>query len=173
MTTKNTQPGDCVLADTRGAYGRLIQFGQALRWKRHSRWHHGAIVTQIDPDGQVWCVQMAKHGEKVKIEEIAPGRPLKIIPCPKGVDRKKSVDYANKIVGTDYGILTIVSIAITILTPGAFRIDFRHEGTLICSAAVARSWEHGGWDCPVDPFSITPAQIDELLGDTGWPYDGA
>lgn len=168
MTNPAIQLGDCILADTKGLYGRVIQFGQAIRWAKHRHWHHAAIVVEVDADGTVWCVQMARHGEKTKLQDIAPGRPLKVIPCPNGVNRDMAVAYANTLVGVDYGILTIFSIAINVLTPGSFRLDFRTDSTLICSAAVARSWEHGGWICPIDPFSITPAQIDAYLGDTGW-----
>lgn len=172
MTNPTLQIGDAILADTQGAYGRLIQFGQRLHWGKHSKWHHAAIVVKIDPDGQVWVVQMARRGELVKIEDVAPGRPLKVIPCPKGVNREEAVAYAMTLIGIKYGILTIVSIAFNLFTPDPIRFDIRHDGTLICSAAVARSWEHGSWNCKVDPFQVTPAQLDEFLGDTGWPYNG-
>jgi hypothetical protein len=170
--TQTVQIGDAVLANTKGAYGRLIQFGQAIRWKKHRQWHHSAIVVRIDPSGQIWCVQMARRGELVKIENIAPGRPLKIVPCPEHVDRDRAVAYAMTLVGIKYGILTIISIAFNILTPQPIRIDLRRDETLICSAAVARSWEHGGWYCPGDPFQISPAQIDEYVGARGWIFHG-
>ena len=162
------KPGDAVLANTQGAYGRLIQFGQAIRWRKHSRWHHAALVVEVDSNGQVWCIQMARQCERVKIENIAPGRPLKIVPCPEGVNGRAAVDYAQKQLGTKYGIATILSIAFNILTPKVIRVDFRRGETLICSALVARSWEHGNWNCPVDPFQISPAQLDELVGQNGW-----
>jgi len=168
MTNPTIQPGDCILADTKGLYGRVIQFGQAIKWAKHRRWHHAAIVVEVDSEGTVWCVQMARHGERSKLQDIAPGRPLKVVPCPPGVNRNMAIAYANTLVGVDYGIMTIFSIAINVLTPGSLRIDFRMDGTLICSAAVARSWEHGGWVCPMDPFSITPAQIDQICGASGW-----
>ena len=164
------KPGDAILADTKGAYGRLIQFGQAIRWRKHSRWHHAAIVIEVDASGQVWCIQMARKCERVKLENIASGRPLKIVPCPVGVNGRAAVDYAQKQLGTKYGIATILSIAFNILTPKVIRVDFRRGETLICSALVARSWEHGGWNCPVDPFQISPAQLDELAGQNGWKF---
>ena len=162
------KPGDAVLADTKGAYGRLIQFGQAIRWSKHRHWHHAAIVVEIDANGQVWCIQMARRCERVKLEDIAPGRPLKVVPCPDGVNNNEAVEYAKKQLGTKYGVATILSIAFNILTPNPIRIDFRRGETLICSALVARSWEHGSWNCPVDPFQISPAQLDELAGENGW-----
>lgn len=169
----NIKPGDAVLADTKGAYGRLIQFGQAIRWSKHRRWHHAAIVTEVDEYGQVWCVQMARHCERVNINDIAPGRPLKIVPIPEGVNAAEAVSYAERQIGTKYGVSTILSIAFNILTPESIRIDFRRTGTLICSALVVRSWEHGNWDCPTDPFQVTPAQIDQWLGAKGWRFQSA
>ena len=115
---------------------------------------------------------MARRGERVRLEDVAPGRPLKVIPCPDGVNRQRAIDFANRVIGTKYGVLTIISIAFNLLTPSEVRVDIRRDGTLICSAAVARALEHGGWWCPVDPFQITPAQIDKFLGHTGWIIDG-
>lgn len=165
---KTIKPGDAVLAYTSGAYGRLIQLGQAIRWRTHRKWHHAAIVVEVEASGQVWCVQMARRCERVKLQDIAPGRPLKIVPIPENVNAEEAVSYANRQIGTKYGVSTIFSIAFNILTPESIRIDFRHTGTLICSALVARSWEHGNWDCPTDPFQISPAQIDVFLGENGW-----
>lgn len=161
------QAGDIVLANTKGAYGRLIQFGQAIRWGQHSRWHHAALVVEVDTEGTVWVVQMARRGEKVRLQDVAPGRPLKIIPCPDGVDRQRAIDFANRCIGIKYGVLTIISIAFNILTPRPIRLDLRRDETLICSAMVARALEHGGWWCPGDPFQISPAQIDLALGANG------
>ena len=115
---------------------------------------------------------MARRGERVRLEDVAPGRTLKVIPCPDDVDIQRVVNFANRVIGTKYGILTIISIAFNILTPSEIRLDIHRDGTLICSAAVARALEHGGWWCPVDPFQITPAQIDQFLGADGWIIDG-
>ena len=172
MTNPAIKPGDIILADTKGAYGRLIQFGESIRWKQSSRWHHSALVTEVDANGQIWVVQMARRGERVRLENVAPGRTLKVIPCPDNVDTQRVVNFANRVIGTKYGILTIISIAFNILTPSEIRLDIHRNGTLICSAAVARALEHGGWWCPVDPFQITPAQIDQFLGANGWIIDG-
>lgn len=157
------QPGDAIFARTNNTYGALIRFGQALRWWKYRKWNHMAIVDSIDTDGQVWVIQMAKHGERVKLEEVAPKGQLKWNSLPDGIDRNRVMEYARKRVGTDYGVLTIISIAVNLLLPKPISFDIRHEDTLICSALVARAWEHGGWDCPVDPFQITPAEFDAIL----------
>ena len=126
-----------------------------------------AIVDSVDADGTVWAIQMARRCERVKIKDVAPGGHVKIISCPDNVNRQEAVAYANRQLGTKYGVLTIISIAINIILPAFFRFDIRTADTLICSALVARSWEHGSWDCPTDPFDITPAEFDGVLGGGG------
>lgn len=161
------QPGDAIFARTNNFYGFIIRFGQAIRWWKYRKWNHMAIVDEISADGQIWVIQMAKHGEKVRIEEVAPKGILKWAPLPEGLDRNRVVEYARKKVGIDYGVMTIISIAINLLLPRQFNLDIRSDDTLICSALVARAWEHGGWDCPTDPFEITPAEFDQALGGGG------
>jgi hypothetical protein len=148
-------------------YGSMIRFGQAIRWWKYRSWNHMAIVDSVDEDGTIWCIQMARRCERVKIQDVAPGGHVKIIACPDNVNRAEAIDYARKQLGTKYGVLTIVSIAINIILPSFFRFDIRRADTLICSALVARSWEHGSFDCPVDPFDITPAEFDGILGGGG------
>jgi hypothetical protein len=161
-------PGDAIFAHTNNAYGYMIRFGQAIRWWKYRTWNHMAIVDSIDEDGQIWVIQMARHGERVRIEDVAPGGKLKCIPAPKEINIEESLKYARLMVGIDYGVLTIVSIALNLLLPGQLNFDIRREMTLICSALVARAWEHGGWICPVDPFSVTPAEMDQILGGGGF-----
>ena len=158
----NIQPGDLVLAHSRGAFAVLIRFGQWLRpsWRPWKRWNHTAIVVGIRTNGKIRCMQMGRRGEIVNIDEVSPKGYYIVRPCPKGVDRVKAVDYALRQNGIKYSVATIFSIALTLLTPKIVAVDFRRRGNaLICSALVARSWEHGGWLCPSDPFQITPAEL--------------
>ncbi len=162
------QVGDAVFATTRTFYGFLIRLGQALRWWKWRRWNHMAIIVRIDADGTIWCLQMVKECSMVRLEDLTKKGIIKIVTAPEGVNRDEAVAYAMKQLGTDYGVLTIVSIAVNLLLPRFINIDIRRGGTLICSALVARSWEHGSWDCGrVDPFQITPAEMDKFLNDEG------
>jgi len=158
----DVQPGDLVLAHSKGAFATLIRFGQWLRpsWRPYKRWNHAAIVTGVDSNGDVWCMQMGRRGELVLRQDVAPGGYTTIRPIPNGVDRIKAIDYALAQNGIKYSVATIFSIVINLLTPKWIAFDFRRHGdALICSALVARSWEHGGWNCPTDPFQITPAEL--------------
>lgn len=167
ITNPNLKPGDAIFAHTNNLYGALIRFGQALRWWKYRSWNHMALVDSIDSNGQVWVLQMARRCEKIRLEDIAPKGKLKFISCPNDVNRDMVMNYARKRIGTKYGVLTIISIAINLIFPDKLRLDIRQDDTLICSGFVARSWEHGGWDCPADPFQITPAEFDGYLGGGG------
>lgn len=168
MTINYTpKPGDAVFARTSNFYGALIRFGQALRWWKFRLWNHMAIVDSVDPDGTVWVIQMSKHCVRIKLQDVAPKGHVKIISAPDDVNREMAIRWANKQLGTEYGILTIISIAINLILPNPIRFDIRTSDTLICSALVARAWEHGGWDCLTDPFQITPAEFDGALGGGG------
>jgi len=167
IKNSSIRPGDAVFAHTRNVYGVVIRFGQALRWWKYRSWNHMAIVSKIDSNGQIWVIQMARRCEEVKLENVAPKGKLKFVEIPEEVSRINSVEYAYKKLGTKYGILTIVSIAINLALPKQIVFDVRSKGTLICSALVAKAWEHGNWDCPVDSGQITPAEFDGIMGGVG------
>jgi len=168
----NLEPGDAIFAHSKDLYGRLIRYAEALRWWRGHKWNHMAIVESIDTDGTVWVIQMARRCQRVRLQDVAPGGTIKVIKPPSDVDRDRAVRYARSLVGIKYAVLTIVSIVISLFTPTALQVDFHRGGpALICSALVARAWEHGGWICPVDPFQISPAQFDMFLGDGGYHID--
>jgi len=64
----------------------------------------------------------------------------------------------------EYGFLTILSIAVTLLSPRFLRVDFRRQGTLICSALVALSLHAGGWLARVgDFYQVSPGSLEQLL----------
>lgn len=167
IRNNNIRPGDAVFFKTRTLYGAVIRFGQALRWWKYRQWNHMAIVSKIDKDGQIWVIQMARHCEEIKIEEVAPKGKIKFIAAPEEVSRINAVEYARRKLGTDYGVMTIVSIAINLALPDQIVFDIHRAGTLICSALVAEAWEHGDWECPVDSGQITPAEFDGVMGGGG------
>ena len=158
--------GDLVLAHGRGIISSAIRFGQWLRpsWRPYRYWNHAAIVV-VDLDGVIRCVQMSRRCEIVDLADVSPGGRTEIRSIPAGVDRIKAVDWAlsQARAGRRYSFITILSIVVQLVTPKWLDIDF-HENrpALICSALVARAWEHGGWDCPTDPFQITPAELARI-----------
>ena len=159
------QPGDLVLAHSKGAFATLIRFGQWLRpkWRPYRTWNHCAIVTSVT-NNEVWVTQMGRKCETVRLEQVSPGGFTTIRKMPAHLDRVRVVEYAMSQLGVRYSVAAIFSIALSLLTPRWVRFDFRRHGdALICSALVARAYEHGGWMAPTDPFQITPAEMAQAI----------
>lgn len=105
------------------------------------------------------------HGKVVPITDWEPNKYV-FVKAPT-ITRTRAIQYATRQVINKYGVLTIASILVGLLSPRFIRIDFRKDdNSLICSGLVARSWEHGGWTCPTTPFQITPAELAEWGGVT-------
>ena len=164
--TYEPEIGDLVLCHSRkGLFAKLIRFGQWLRpsWRPYRYWNHAALVVAtptIFGERQVQAIQMGRTCSYVFLDVLKKDKVIEVRPCPPGVNAVAARNYAVKQYGVDYSIATIFSIALSLLTPKLVRFDFRRNGdALICSALVARSWEHGGWNCPTDPYQITPAEL--------------
>lgn len=161
----DVRPGDAVVVDSRGFLPFLIKVGEYIRWKKYRRFSHAAIVTEVNgPNAEdIICVEMEwPVGNRCALAELQAAKECVILQAPAEVDRSRAVAYANTQVGTKYALLTIFSISFNLFTPKAFRLDFRRDDTLICSALVAYAWVHGGWISPLgDPFQTTPAELAE------------
>ncbi len=156
LTPAQAQVGDMVLFHTSGIIGKLIRMGELLRWRGFSTWNHCAIISSID-NGVIKVIQMARHCDEVELDLAVPHA---IVSAPDGTNRAAAVAYAQSCLGIDYSYFEIATIAFNILTPKWFRgFDFRKTGTLICSALVARAWEHGGVIVPFDPFQVSPSEL--------------
>lgn len=155
----DAQPGDAIIVQGKALLDRVIWLAQRLRW-RDARYTHAALITEIRPDGTIVACEMEYPAFKwTTYQELAAGAKCAIVRAPDGIDRQRVVRYARGRAGTKYGLLTLLSILVTLLTPKWFRIDFRRTGTLICSALVAVSWTVGGWWAFSDPYQITPCEL--------------
>ena len=169
----DARPGDIVAFETGGIFGRLIQLGQWLRRsdRRYRRFHHIAVIVDYDGCGNEgrasphnWlCVQAARHVDIASLGQAASrGCPFTVFACPPDVDRSLVIAQARALVGIEYGVLTIVSIGVDILTPRSLRVSFRAGGdpTLICSALGALCLHAGGWLHEwQDIYQVTPADL--------------
>lgn len=170
MTTvplAQARPGDIVACETKSTFGRLIGFGQWLRRADRSarRFHHiGVLVTPGATERTAEVVQAARRVDVATVAEAAGGGAYVVVSCPPGVDRAKVVAQARACVGERYGVLSIVSIVVSLLAPKG--VTFRRPGTWICSALGAWSLHAGGWlglNGAGDVYSITPAELVEAL----------
>lgn len=159
----NVRPADLVLAHGTGPFSRIIRFGQWLRpsWRPYRYWNHAALVIGSDGE-QIRCVQMSRRCETVTLDQIKRDGRIEIRQAPDGIDRLKAIDWALHQIGRRYSILTILSIALQLVTPKALDVEF-HEAqpAFVCSGFVALAWQHGGWDVPhdQDPYQVTPAEL--------------
>ena len=155
-------PGSIGVAHTPDAMGVLIRFGEWIRFRRGSRWNHAFIVSdEVDSSGMPLLIQAQIRGvtDTMAIDEL-PGDVF-VLPTPDGVDPQRVLEFAKSQVGVEYGILTIVAVAIDILTWNWFP-SFRaaRKPSWICSALAFESLRYGGYlRNVVDIYEVTPAEL--------------
>lgn len=147
-------PGDIVLVRSPGILARLIRIGERLRRRgKWCYWNHVGIITSTDGDTiEAWGRGMVRANLRDHAD-------YKVVSSGLGeIDRLQAVSFAESTLGRWYGFLTILSIAVDLVTPDW--VTFRSPNTFICSELVARCMEHGGWISPiVDTSQVMPSDI--------------
>ena len=159
------QPGDIGFARTKDVTGWLIRVGEWLKFRK-SEWNHQFIVSEMT-DGVAYVIQAKCSGVSgtSKLDDVAPGGSFVTMPPPDGVDRARILAFANAQVGQEYGILTILAIAIDIVTWDWFP-SFRgaRRSSWVCSGLACEALRFGGWLHDwVDIYSVTPQQAFDIL----------
>jgi len=157
------QPGDLVGFCTPDKFGAVIRFGQR-HFQKLPKWYvnHIAVVVSVDPPV---IVQAVKRVDKVLLSSYG-NTPMWTIPFPGDESQRPYVvKFAMKQIGRKYGILSVISRAINMLTPRMIQINAEKAGDMDCACLGARAWEHGGVDLPYpDPWQITPGQLASDYG---------
>jgi uncharacterized protein YycO len=184
MTTSKSQtqddtlpvarPGDFILTHSVGVFGALIRFGEWLRYsgkdKVYSHWSHAAIF--VDNNGDI--VEALGGGVQKRNISIYTNTEYVVVHLPETTsndDRQQAVSFAKYALNERYGWLTIISIALSLLT-GA-KLGFGIDGQQICSALVARCIERiGEIFTENEPWHVMPADLAkhfnvQLIGDKG------
>lgn len=156
------EPGTLVFAHSNQFIGRVIRWGERLRWHGNGAFfNHVAIVDRV-VDGVVYVIQAEASGvtDDKALGTVAPDGKLSLVELPAGVDRDKVLEFARAQVGSHYGYLSIVSTALDILLPLWF-VSFRRKNSWFCSALVAEALRAGGWirNWPDIYSSPTPAAL--------------
>ena len=150
------RPGNFFLVKRRTLIGRLISFGQKIRYGNSSKWNHCGVI--INANGDL----IEAHADGVKQRNIrvydAWEHDVRIVNvlC-SDEDRQEIVNFARSCLGDTYGFLTILSIGLILVT--GFRLRFNIRGQEICSGLVARSMERGPFIFHEEPAQISPAYL--------------
>lgn len=155
------RPGDFILTHGAEWTSRLIRFGQGLRYRgpsaKYAYWNHAALIV----DGAGAIIEALGTGVAQRsIHEYHPTQYTVVRITASDEDRAQVVAFARSALGAKYGVVTIVSIAVSLVTGGKFA--FAIDGQLICSGLVARALERTSAIFRHDPARIMPAELAEL-----------
>lgn len=153
-------PGDFILTHGSAFFSKLIRFGQRLRFRGGNRkyawWNHAAMVVT---EGGDLIEALGPGVERTHIDKYKPTEYhlVRLGSLADYRDRQQAVDFAVWGLGEEYGWLTIVSIAFTLLFGGKF--NFGIDGQTICSGLVARALERTNAIFDRTPSHIMPADL--------------
>lgn len=161
VTDEAPRPGDFILTHGDEWTSRLIRFGQSLRYRgasaKYTYWNHTALV--VDARGTI--VEALGTGVAQRsIHDYDPTQYTVVRIDASDQDRAQAARFATSSVGASYGWVTIVSIALSLVTGG--KLAFAIDGQLICSGLVARSLERTSAIFKHDPARIMPAELAEI-----------
>ena len=159
------EPGDFILTHGNSWTSRLIRWGQRLRFwgadRKYAWWNHAAMIVSSDGDliealgAGVLATNISRY-KRTQYHLVHLGA----IAIPG--DREQVVRFTKQCVGQKYGYLTIVSIALSLLTGGKFNFGF--DGQFICSGLVARALERTSAIFNRSPSHIMPADLAKYFG---------
>lgn len=162
---KTFTPGDFILTHQELWTSRIIQWGQGLRIhgedRKYTYWNHAAIIVDeggklVEALGRGVCstnISNYKYNEYHLVRIVATDD-----------DRVQMINFAKTIIGMPYGFLTILSIALKLITGGKVNLSF--ENDFICSGLVAQALERGSAIFNRTTSHIMPADLAKYYGVT-------
>jgi hypothetical protein len=158
-TVSQPCPGDFLLTHSNSWTGRLIRFGQQIRYfgkdAKYAHWSHAALFVNSDGD----IIEAIGSGVQRRNVYAYAGTEYHVLALSdvSDSDRQQAVRFAFHCLNESYGFLTILSIALSLLTGAKF--GFGVDGQLICSGLVARALERTGEIFEHDPWHMMPADL--------------
>lgn len=150
--------GDIVLTHRKGFISGCIRFGQRLRFKGANRWFakwsHAALV--ISPEGDI--VEALTRG--ITHSHLSKYDGVEYIVIHTGtnpLDQREILKFAGAELGAAYGWLTILCLALGLVTGTKF--TFGYGRSQICSGFVACAMERAGEVFPRAPEDVMPADL--------------
>ncbi len=160
VAQENIQSGDIVFAHNKGWMAKLIRLGEWIKF-HESEWNHECVVDRFE-NGEWYVIQAEIRGvtDTCKLIDVAPGGKFIVVEPPIECDREKILEFNRAQVGTRYSLLTILAIAIDIVTWNwvpAFSNSRRRSW--VCSGLVNESMRYAGWLYEwVNIYIVTPQQ---------------
>jgi hypothetical protein len=161
------QPGDFLLSHrTWHPLSALIRVGQRLRihgddHRDYCHWSHAALV--IGPLGDL--IEMQRPGAvRGHVGDYTRLDTVLVRVFATDVDRQQILEFAEWCVvrQRQIGRAAFVSIGLSCLTGSS--LTFFRDGSLVCSALVARAQERAGAIFDRDPNHIAPADLAKYYG---------
>ena len=183
IDAQSGQVGDAVFCHSTGTIGKAIRLGQRLHGfaPEYRVWNHIAWLDEpIYKNGQIvdWHVGQAIGkgvDNKHLLSSVAPGGHYEIVSMDsfptidgKPLNRDRVVETLRAEVGQEYGYLTIAAEVFNIVTPEVINLDFRKDGTWICSGLYAYGLHAGGGKIQGDIYHVMPAGIARLASGTAF-----
>lgn len=168
MPAVTPQPGTIGFTHSSGIQGKLIRFGEWLRFRTGSFWNHVFIVSdETDEHGEPLVIQAIAKGVNgsFPLATVAPGGSYELVVTPADVNPAKVLAFAKSQIGQEYGWISIISIALRILLPKWLPLpSMRSTATWICSALGGESLRCGGYvhSWP-DVYSVVPSELYAAL----------
>lgn len=158
------QPGDFILTHQTDWSARLVQFGQKLRYhgsnSKYTHWNHTALIA--DAEHIIEALGRGVSEQPLSKYNQREYHLVRIAASPE--DRQEAVNFARACCKRKmpYGYLTVISIAISLLTGTKFSFGF--DGQMICSGLVARALERTTAIFVPDTSHIMPAYLAKSYG---------
>ena len=156
------QSGNLVFCHGKNLISRGIRLAQWVRFK-NSQITHVAVLSAPTLDKKDWIVIQARsHGVEISLLSLLQDESPIILAPPDSADRMALVTFMKAQVGDRYGFVTILSILVTMLLPGALSV--MKSNTWICSAVAGEAMRFGGWyHSWGNIYQITPAQLYDSM----------
>jgi hypothetical protein len=162
------RPGDFLLTrnlspwhSKSGFVSGMIRFGERLHLhgadRQYAQWNHAVAISGA-PSGDkgCWLVEALGHGVvRSSLSTYTPYEYLYVATDLDDSERADFVGYVEAMVGTGYGYLTILSIALKLAT--GIRIGFSQSETVICSGLVCAAL--GIWRWKSNPAFVMPSDL--------------
>ena len=154
------RPGDFIVFKTNGWAARLIQVGT------RSRWNHAAIYIGYELGVQTIIEAQPKGVRRSRLSDYPVGTYVVSHGDTSPWQRAKVVKYARAQIGTGYGWLDIVALALVNLGIRPKWLDnyAANDDRLVCSQLVSQAYAYAGIPLTKDdPWTVSPGDLADVI----------